>query len=313
MKEPTTQPRAGERFCPQCGHPTGAQDRFCWNCGKALHSDPVGDGPAHGVGSPTADGQPSGRGPVRVVLTGVALVLIAAAVAVGVLFATGVFDTGGEDVETELSAAAVRAVSREMELRDEFYKAERAYAEAFAAAGTELRRYRRQDREFKATSKRIEEEFADEFDECLRFAAVPCPEPDYPDPPRVPSFNAHTKEMRAASQSFEELRAELTAIQPKPIVVALHAQLVSAVEAIKSEVDHNADVFDQAVQAPGEEVSAAIDNGKIKTLRRGTALPAIRQMNLAAVRAVRRIGRPLRAYDVPGGRDLDPDDHSNEF
>lgn len=301
MNEPTTQPQVGERFCPQCGQPTGAGDRFCRSCGQALHGDSNGDT------------QPSGGGPARLLLTGIALLLVAAAVAVGVLFATGVFDTGGEDEETRPSAAAVRAVSREMELRDAFYKAERAYAEAFAAAGAELKRYRRQDREFKATTKRIDEEFADEFDECFRFAAVPCPEPDYPDPPRVPSFNAHTKKMRAASQSFEELRAELTAIQPRPVVVPLHAQLVSAVEAIKSEVDHNADVFDEAVDAPGEEMSAAIDSGKIKTLRRGTALPVIRQMNLAAIRAVRRIGRSLRAYDLPGGRDLDPDDHSNEL
>jgi hypothetical protein len=304
--------RAGGRkhFCPQCGEATTADDRFCRNCGAPLR--PRGQAQSHPSGSPSSDGASTRRGALRPILGGLALLLIAGGVAVGVLFATGVLETGGEDHRSGPSAAAVRAVAREMELRDEFYKAERAYLQALGSATTALKTYRRQDREFRATTKRIEEEFADEFDECFRFAAVPCPEPDYPDPPKVPDFDTQTREMRSASQDFAELQAELTAIKARPVIAALHIQLLSAVEAAKSEVDHNADVFDEAVQTPGEEMSGGIDRGKIKTLRRETALPAIRQMNLAAVRAVRRVGRSLRSYDLPGGRDLDPDDHSDE-
>jgi ribosomal protein S27AE len=27
------------KFCPNCGNPTGKDDRFCSNCGTALHSE----------------------------------------------------------------------------------------------------------------------------------------------------------------------------------------------------------------------------------------------------------------------------------
>jgi hypothetical protein len=291
-----------ERFCPECGHATRRTDHFCRNCGSPLDSD---DGQR---GSPPTS-ERSDRRNVRSALVGIALVVLAAGVALAVLLATGVLGDASNGPAGPTPAAR-RAVVREMELRDDFYKAERAYLDAFTAASKDLARYRRQDIEYKATTKRIEEEFADEFDQCLRFAAIPCPEPDYPEAPKAPSFGAETRDMRAASQDFEELRARLTALTPHRLVRALHAQLISATEAVKAEIDHNADVFDEAVDEPGEEIPSAINKGKIKTLRRSTALPAIEQMNRAAIGALRAIRATLRRYDVPGGRDLDSNDHS---
>jgi hypothetical protein len=312
LNETDAQSGGASRFCPRCGEATDAADRFCRSCGADLNA-PVDagqrDADKTGVEPPLPETSPE-RSVGRRILAALGLLLLVGAVAVGVLLATGALTGGSDQDDVAIDPAAERAFTREMAFRDEFYKAERAYLQPLEQANGELHRYQRKDRSYTAETKRIEEEFADEFDACLRFAAVPCPEPTYPTAPEVPNFGQETKQMRAASQQFGELRAQLNSIQPRYGISALHTQLLAAIEAMQAEIDHNADVFDEAAQAPGEDVSGGLDKGKLKTLRRETALPSIRQMNQAALRATRRFRQALRTYDLPGGRDLDPDDHS---
>jgi hypothetical protein len=303
------------KFCSQCGGSAPVGDLFCRNCGTALAETAappwVPDPGANGGGDRTPPDQavpaPSARG--RKLIVGAGLAALAVAVAVGVLLAGGVVSLGGDSGP---NPAQKRTVQTAMVDRDEFFKAERAYLGAYGLALTELRRYLREESEFKAENKRIEEEFADEFDACYRYYDIDCPEPDYPDQPKAPNFSPETKDIRAAAQDFEQLRVSLSSASPRGNAGRLRAQLIASVEAVKSEADHNADVLDEAVEPADGEAPGGIDKGKIKTLRKESALPAIQEMNRTAVRALRAVGLSLTRFDVPGGRDLDANDHSNE-
>ena len=66
----------------------------------------------------------------------------------------------------------------------------------------------------------------------------------------------------------------------------LHTQLLASIGALKDESSHNADVLDEAAEpAEGDNVGT-LYKGKLRTLHKGSALPAIRQLNLAATAVV---------------------------
>jgi hypothetical protein len=71
-------------------------------------------------------------------------------------------------------------------------------------------------------------------------------------------------------------------------------------------------VLDEAVEPAQEESVGTMEKGKLRTLRSGSALPAIRQLNVAAVEVIDLLELRRLDHDVPGGRDLDPADHSDE-
>ena len=307
-------PASETAFCPQCGLGADRGDRFCRSCGTGLEPPappPIPEGASNGMGKSSIPVPPAGkkRRTGRTVLALAGLITLMLAVAVGVLIAGGVlsFDSDSGAVATD-----TRTVENAMVDRDEFFTAERAYLGAYAPALGELRRYRRAESEFRAENKRIEEEFADEFDACSRYDDIACPEPDYPESPEAPNFGVETKNIRAAVQGLEELRVSLSSARPRGTAAPMRAQLVASVEAVKLEAEHNADVLAEAVDPPEGEAPGGVDNGKIKTLRKESALPAIREMNRAAVRLLRGAGLSLSRFDVPGGRDLDPKDHSDE-
>jgi hypothetical protein len=291
-----------QHFCPQCGSAVGPEDRFCRNCGTTLDA-PEG---AETESAPAA--KPRRRR--RIVLVAAILaVLLGAGAAAAVIF-TGVLEED-ESPASQVDPRLVRAYEREMEERDEFFKAERSYLAAFDDANAKLETYQEEQDSYEEETKRIDEEYADEFDRCAQEFDVPCPDPTYPDPPTVPEFDAESRRLRRAGTQLEELHARLTAQQPPARLRSLHALMLASVEALEQEAEHNADVLAEAVQ-PGEGGEGVVDEGKVKTLRKRTALPSIRQMNREAVRLARALARPLREYDVPGGRDLDPADHSDD-
>jgi hypothetical protein len=238
------------------------------------------------------------------------LLLLALVAAGAVVVASGVLDRGDDDGASELRSQVKPDFDIAMRDRDRLFQLERAYLASYADAQEKVADYRRDDREFKAESKRIEEEFADEFDACLRFSAVACPNPEYPDPPEVPSFNKETKNIRAAASDLQNLEAELRARVPDSELTGFHTQMLAAVESLVEEAEHNADVLDEAAEPAEGEGTGALNRGKLRTLRDESALPAIRQMNRQAVDLIRRLDVDPAAYDVQGGRDVDPADHS---
>jgi hypothetical protein len=300
-------------FCPSCGSQVTETDRFCRNCGQSL----VGDAgtaaatPSGPTPQPAGAPEPSRRRSRRAAWIGVALLVLAVAGGGAAVLFSGVLDNENEgDVVAERRARLKPAFDRTMHDRDRFLQLERSYLATYADADEKIRDYRKADAEFKKESKRIEEEFADEFEACTRDFTTPCPDPVYPDPPDVPSFNKETKRIRAVAADLQELSAGLSSQTARPEVRTLHTQLVSAAEALQEEADHNADVLDEAVQPAEGEDLGSLDQGKLRTLREEEALPAIRQMNRAATRLISDLGLQRDDYDVPGGRDLDPNDHS---
>lgn len=298
-------------FCPGCGQRTAAGDRFCRRCGHSLAPSTASD-----AGSEVS-------GPRRGRRTGflvAALTALAAAAAMTVLVLSGAFasETTDEDSAAQRRLATQRARLKPMfdELmreRDAFLGQERRYLVAMSDARDTIADYRRDERDYEDEFDRIDEEFADEFDQCYRFDAIPCPEPDYPDVPKVPGFSKQTKQLRGVAVKLEELRAGLASIEPKAELRVVHTQLLACVDALKQEGSHNADVLDEAAEPTEGEAIGSLDKGKLRTLRRDSALPAIRQLNRAAVTVVDRFSLRRLDYDLPGGRDLDAADHSDEI
>jgi hypothetical protein len=302
-------PIVSARFCPECGSTVGASAKFCGNCGQALpaHSEVH---PPQFVSSPDSADAPRPRRRGRAALIALALIGLALAAAAGVIVASGVLS--GEDSAADLRSKTKGPFDSAMRNRDQLFQLERTYLTAYGRAQEKIADYRRKDREVRDETKRIEEEFADEFDACLRFAAVSCPNPTYPDPVVVPSFSKETKEIRQVATDLSDLDAELRTEVANAELRAFHAQLLAAVEALTDEAEHNADVLDEAVKPPeNEDDTGSLDRGKIRTLREDAALPAMRQMNRQALEVIRDLDVDRSVYDVPGGRDLDPQDHSS--
>jgi hypothetical protein len=138
----------------------------------------------------------------------VAFLALAAASAALVLVLGGAFGTSDESKEAQAAKgrlAAMRARVQPgfddlMNRRDAFFGQERRHLAAMSGAREKITRYRREERDYTAESKRIDEEFADEWDLCSRFTAVPCPDPDYPEFPEV------HRALRGSSGQFVGLR-----------------------------------------------------------------------------------------------------------
>lgn len=239
-----------------------------------------------------------------------ALLLVSAAVAVGVLLAAGVIGSAGDDGSEEL-ARLEEPIDRLMDMRDQFFSAERDYLAAYGFAQRRLENYKRQYEQVEEEYEQIEQEYSDEFDTCYRYAAVECPEPDYPDYPDVPTTTRQTEQFRRDAVRLEELATRLLASSRPTELRALHARLSEATDTLLDEIQHNADVLDEAVESGEGEGEGYLDEGKLRTLRADTALPIVVSMNQAALALLRKFEIPRKQYDVPGGSDLDNRDHSD--
>jgi hypothetical protein len=302
---------AETRFCPSCGGATESTDRFCRSCGHPVDGD--------GTPSTAAEPERPARQRRRIVWIAPALVLVAAAAAVVVVAMAGAFSSGEGDATSRERArlASQRAALRRpfddlMASRDEFFAQERRYLSAMSDAQGVIRSYRRAERDYKSETKSIDDEFADEFDQCFR-TALPCPSPDYPDLPKVPSFEEQTAKLRRVAQRLSDLGAALASIQPPRQLLVLHTQLQASVSSQIDEAEHNADVLDEAAEPAEGEAPGSLNKGKLRTLRREGSFPAIRQMNQAARKVIDDLRLARSDYDVPGGRDLDETDHSDDI
>jgi hypothetical protein len=236
------------------------------------------------------------------------LVPIVAGVVLAVLLVSGMIGES-EDPTASAKARLQAPFDAEMRRRDTFFESERRYVEAMKDADTKTRTHRKEVAAYQAEVKRIDQEFADEFDACNKYIDVECPTPEYPDYPKVPDLNPEARALRSAASGFQELSARLTSVSLPGELTVLHAQLTKATDEIQSDAEHNADVLDETI-VDGEG-GRSFNREKIKTLHRDSGIAAIKQMNIAAMRLIKALGLSQAGYDVPGGRDLDPADHSH--
>lgn len=304
-------------FCPQCGESANDADRFCRSCGHSLPGA-SGDGMpwAHPIASPDAGIPPDQRSPlVRPLVLGTLLLL---AVAIAGVLATGALHSGeskpaAPDPHRVLVSRLSQPFKEAMDQRASLFVAERDFRSAMSEARSKIRSYQRTVAANKRETKRISDANQPGFDLCQQFNNVPCPSPTYPTDPTVPDVTADVDHLRGVASHLTSLSSDVLAVSPQRELKLFYSQLQAAVTAITADATHNADTLTQAITPPesgGENSTGFMNNEQIKTLRREEALPAIRQMNRAAVRLIRLLGRPLANYDVPGGTDQDPSDHS---
>jgi hypothetical protein len=200
-----------------------------------------------------------------------------------------------------------------MRERTSFLVAERLFLSAMDDATTRVRRYQKQVAANAAESKRISEINQPGFDACSNYN-VPCPNPTYPTDPAAPDVSADVRKLRKAGRRLNSLHAQVLNATPEPQLKVLYTQFQAAIEALAADASANADTLTKAVTPPDANVgesTGGVDASQIKTLHDESAIPAVRQMNQAAVRSIRLLKLVVRDYDVPGGIDADPDDHSN--
>jgi hypothetical protein len=315
-------------FCPECGSAITPTDKFCSSCGHGLQraadsgSDKLDNEPRT---EPPAAGGDAGPKPTRrrsrIIVAG-ALAACLAGVAAALLL-TGVIDQSKNE-SASANAGKQRAHLRAqlgppfnnvMDSRDAFFRAERKYLAAMSDARRTTKNYQRQYAVFEAETKRIVEANQPAFDQCAGANDIPCPDPTYPDAPVVPSVGRQITQLRDAGKQLGRIHAQLVGESPPARLKALQSELLTAVTALQTNAPGNANILTEAV-APGNPTSgeggpsAGVDKAKIETLSDEDALPAIGQMNVAAVAIIRALGLPLANYDVPGGRDLDTSDHT---
>jgi hypothetical protein len=196
-----------------------------------------------------------------------------------------------------------------MSRRDQLFTQERQFLGAMGSANSKYASYEKAVSDYQAESKRISDANAPGYQAC-RIYAIPCPNPHYPDPPTVPDFGTDILQLRAAATGLQQLQADLGTLQLPNDLQVVESQLSSAISTLITETTHDADVLSEASASQGN-CDDCVDKGKFATLRTDDALAAIRQMNIAAVNLIKKLGLNPMDYDVPGGRDLDPSDHSS--
>jgi len=196
--------------------------------------------------------------------------------------------------------------------RDAFFVAERAFLSAMEDANSQLRKYRSDLASVTAQNKQIDNANAPAQAACAN-STNPCPNPTYVTTPSAPDVTSDIHRLRAATSRLNDLHARVLDMAPPEQLKAFYSQLQAAIEALTQDASQNADILTTGVTAPNPSTTndtGNVDAAKIDTLRGDEALPAIRAMNQEALTAIGTLKLSLSDWDVRGGHDLDPADHS---
>jgi hypothetical protein len=189
--------------------------------------------------------------------------------------------------------------------RDQFFTFERQVVAATKSAETKVYFFRTAETQYEDEVQRINDANEPGFALCRTYFDVPCPDPFYPDAPRAPEFTLEVQQLRSTATSLSQLQAKLESATPETELRALWSLLRTSVSRLSEEATHNADVLSEV-----RDSDYTLADGKVGTLRRDGAVPAIGEMNRAAIAGLRAAALPVEDFDVPGGRDIDPSDHS---
>lgn len=302
----------GTTFCPRCGAAAQAGDVFCRRCGTRLDAEIAED-------SLAAAAPLTRRSRRRSTLLALAALLLLAlfAGAAAVVYWT----SRADDEPTAAELALVRQEERErrlrppftraMEGRDRLFLLERQYLAAMKDAQERISKYRKRLNDYNAEVKQIDNSVAAQRQACQQYYDVPCPDVTYPNYPEAPDVSTSTRTLRSAANRLNDFRADLVSLTPPGDLRVFYAQMGAAVESLRADANHNADVLTEAtgVQSEGEG-GGGLNFTEIAKLRGESALSAIKRLNREAIRLIKDLRLQLRSFDVRGGRDVDPGDHS---
>jgi hypothetical protein len=192
-----------------------------------------------------------------------------------------------------------------MATRDQFFTLERNVLAPLAQADGQASAYQAAEKKYEDDVDRVQSDNAAGFANCQQFL-VRCPDPVYPDPPATPDFGPQVLLLRRAAADLRALSAQLSASAEPARLGTMSTQFKSAVDALASQADQDADVLAKAADPANE----SFDPQEFATLKRDLALPAIQQMNVETLDLINLLGRDIKTFDVPGGHDIDPSDSS---
>jgi hypothetical protein len=324
-------------YCPSCGASTGAGDQFCRSCGMRLTDTAVPQGAAAetGVTGASAPATGSGDGPEQqrahssrnraLVAGGVAAVLLAvAAVLVLTLGSSGpsaaqtharalaAAEHSAAAQQAALSARLAGPFPEAVGLRTSFFTAEREFSGAMTDANNKIHQYQAQTKTVEAETKQIENATSAQRNACGRPESfVPCPNPTYPTSPTAPDVQGDIGKLHASVSQLSALNARALAVTPQPELKVFYAQLLAAINSLSTDAQYNANTLTEAVTGPTSSGSTGyVTEPKIATLHGESGLPSVRLMNQQAVQVIHLLQLQISQYDVPGGTDADPSDHS---
>ncbi|MDP9825021.1 hypothetical protein [Kineosporia succinea] len=248
-------------------------------------------------------------------------VVVLVGLTLGGLALGGVFDRGPTEAEKQAQAKAAALTRKQDELkprfealmtqRAAFFTAERQYLPAMKRAKASVAAYNKKVKAAQDENERISAAYAPAFAQCAQYSYVNCPDPDYAEFPDAPDVDDEVKQLTTVANSMTSLKAELVGIQATGDLATAYAQLQSAVEILGQDAKENVTILNEAVTLPDEgDGGGYVDKAKLKALNGNDSLPTVKQMNATLVRILKDAQIPMGSYDLPGGQDLDPADHS---
>jgi hypothetical protein len=136
--------------------------------------------------------------------------------------------------------------------------------------------------------------------------------PSAPNGPTVPDLSTEISQLRQSATLLDQLQAQLNSLKLPSQLNVLNTQFLSSVSGLSSEANQDADILTEAVIPANQQqgTSGSVDAGKASELRTNDVLPAIQQMNAAALTIITELHLPIAQYDIAGGHDTNPNDDS---
>jgi len=195
--------------------------------------------------------------------------------------------------------------------RTKFFTAEADYLTSMRDVNSKLSKYEGETRTVEQESKQIENANSALEAACQEpESTVRCPSPTYPTYPDAPNMQSDVASMRSAVSQLAGLNAEVLAVTPQPEIRVFYAQLEAAISSLSSDAEYNANTLVEATTEPKNGGIGTVEERKTATLHGDTGLPSVRLMNKQAVQLLHVLRQEISQYDVPGGTDVNPADHS---
>jgi hypothetical protein len=195
--------------------------------------------------------------------------------------------------------------------RTKFFVAEASFLNATRDASAKLHKYKSENQKVEEEDKQINNANSGLEKACREpGSSLPCPNASYPSPPTAPSVQADVAALRNAASELSSLNAQVLAVTPQPELKVFYAQLGAAINSLSTDTQYNANTLSESVTEPTNGGNGFVEEKKASTLHSETGLPSVRLMNQQAVQMIHMLQLEIGQYDVPGGTDANPSDHS---
>ncbi|MCD5354302.1 hypothetical protein [Kineosporia mesophila] len=194
-----------------------------------------------------------------------------------------------------------------MDARAAFFSGERRYLPA-------MRRIRAAIRTYNLRLAAVEQEI-DEISRAhaarLRGCHNRCPDLDYPAYPRLPDLSPEVADLKRVAIRTAQLHDQLLTVRGTAGIEMSYSELLSAVDLLGQDAKDNlVTLHEMRYPSRAGIYAGGAARLRIGTLNGNNAVPVVRQMNTHLLRLLERSHLPVDSYDLPGGRDKFPGDHS---